>query len=272
MFFGGCWCAALTLLLEIITKLFVDSLIIGTMYIRLSRPTLRAGAFLISDFATLRRVNGKLYLINQFIDTKRQQLLSSTLRLYSLHRRGTPDITANPFTYNQIKVTYPEFDYIPMLMFMPQLVVHEINSDSPLMPSPAFIKAFKEKHASVVNQSVDSFSDDGRGCCDALGLTDEQRLENRAVDAYLSDRDFEVFGLVDGTDSISGMPTQLRFSYRYRQGEMEWNRAFVSCVSPDPESGSPLIDFNLFQRTIKCPGNVSFDADRGIPDIFESMT
>jgi hypothetical protein len=103
------------------------------------------------------------------------------------------------------------------------------------------------------------------------GLTDEQQVENCAVDAYLRERDFEVFGLVDGTDSISGMPTQLRFSYRYRSGEFKWNRAFVSCVSPDPESAAPLIDFNSFQETIDCPGNINFSADRKIPDIFESM-
>lgn len=102
-------------------------------------------------------------------------------------------------------------------------------------------------------------------------MTEEQRIENSAVDAYLRDRGFEIFGLVDGTDSISGMPTQVRFSYGHRNGELKWNRAFVSCVSADPESAAPLIDFSSFQETIECPGNINFSADRKIPDIFESM-
>lgn len=143
----------MTLLTEIITKLFVDSLIIGAIYVRLSRPTLRAGAFLISDFATLRRVNGKLYFMCQFIDTKRQQLLSSTLRLYSLHLRQREDPTANPFSHSQIDVCFPEQSCSPMLMYLPQLVVHEINSASPLMPTPEFMRenAHKFTDRSVIS-------------------------------------------------------------------------------------------------------------------------
>ena len=114
-------------------------MVLGIIYVRLARPSLRAGAFLVSDFAVLRRVNGKLYFMCQFIDTKKQQLLSSTLRLYSVHKPAVQDTTACPFRTNQLKVAYPEFDYIPMLMYLPQLIVHEINADSPLMPTQEFI-------------------------------------------------------------------------------------------------------------------------------------
>lgn len=139
IFFGGCYSAALTLLFEICTKLFVDSLVIGSIYVRLTRPSLRAGTFLVSEFATLRRVNGKLYFMCQFIDTKRHQLLSSTLRLYSVYKQAKSDQLSNPFRYDQLKVTYPEFDYIPMMMYFPQLIVHEINKSSPLMPTQHYI-------------------------------------------------------------------------------------------------------------------------------------
>lgn len=103
------------------------------------------------------------------------------------------------------------------------------------------------------------------------GLTCNQRLENRIVDAYLTDMDFEIFGLVDGSDSLSGMPTQLRFSYRQLNNELKWNQAFVSCVSTDPDSGAPLIDYDSFQKMIPCRGNVEFDDSRRPPSIFESM-
>ena len=103
------------------------------------------------------------------------------------------------------------------------------------------------------------------------GLSATEVRENKAVASYLRESDFEIFGLVDGTDSISGMPTQMRFSYRYRANELKWNIAFVSCVSLEPETGAPLIDYSAFQKTIPCPGNIVFSEERRAPDIFECI-
>lgn len=75
----------------------------------------------------------------QFMDTKQQPLLLATLRLYSSHKNTVPGSTANPMRYHQMKVSYPENDCAPMLMYMPQLVVHEIDKDSPLMPTQNYM-------------------------------------------------------------------------------------------------------------------------------------
>lgn len=260
IFFGDCKLAGLTLLAEICTKIFIDALIIGTIYVRMASPSLRGGGFISSDFAVMRRVNSKLYFMCQFVDTSRHHLLSANVRLYAMYQRDREDDVASPFIYRQLKLVCPQFDDTPLLMFFPQLIVHEIDEESALWPPNEYIQKRIHQSTEVGNKS--SVDD---------GLSTQQRIENKLVQCYLKEKKFEIFGLLDGLDAISGVPTQRRFSYCFGKNEVQWNKAYVSCVSSDDESGAPYVDFNSFQSTVDCPGNIDFAHDRLVPDVFEGM-
>lgn len=152
IFFGDCYAPSLTLLCEICTKLLLDALIIGTIYTKVSKPVRRAGTFITSDFATIRRVNGKLYFMFQFSDMQKHQLLSATLRLYSIHQEESSGHISCPFKATPMMFLYPERDYVPMFLYVPQLVVHEIDASSPLMPPQSYMDTHSDSN--TISRSV----------------------------------------------------------------------------------------------------------------------
>mmetsp|Transcript_8839 Transcript_8839/g.23877 ORF Transcript_8839/g.23877 Transcript_8839/m.23877 type:complete len:179 (+) Transcript_8839:224-760(+) len=119
------------------------------------------------------------------------------------------DIETTHFITRQVRLTNPDESFgNHILMSLPQVVVHRMDRNSPLLPpQPVWYDADGAAHP---------------------GLSDFDNLK-----AFLQDRLAEIVVLVEGTDEGTGAPVQARHSYTLY--DLAWNKTFVSCIAPSME-------------------------------------
>ena len=120
-----------------------------------------------------------------------------------------------------------------ILLVLPQLIVHEIDALSPLLPPslvPSKARDFPVPNDVQTNPPEVSFS----------------ASQKAAILKYLDDEGVEVIALVEGTDSSTGGPVQARHSYLV--SEMVWDQEYKCCVKQG-EDGYAVIDFDKFHLT-----------------------
>jgi potassium inwardly-rectifying channel subfamily J len=167
IFFDNCWSPIFVLACQISCKLIADAVIIGVIYSRFGRPNTRASTILFSNHAVIRRISGKLYFMFQLVELRKHQLIEAQVRLYVIKKDiDPPDInefdreakddidngSSSPkstggkmdvkksitnFQTCKMRLNFPNDELGGMLiMCLPQVVVHEIDAGSPLMPPP----------------------------------------------------------------------------------------------------------------------------------------
>ena len=172
IFFDNCWSPVVVLACQISCKLVADAVIIGVIYSRFGRPNTRASTLLFSNHAVIRRIRGKLYFMFQLVELRKHQLIEAQVRLYVIRRDIDPPVEADAdektsidgssnskqfrsldpsesalpsqkepvitnFQTCKMRLNYPDDELGGMLiMCLPQVVVHELDSGSPLMPPP----------------------------------------------------------------------------------------------------------------------------------------
>jgi hypothetical protein len=168
VFFDDCLLPAIVLTCQMLVRIVCDAVTIGIIYSRLSRPTTRASTIVFSNYAIIRRIRGKLYFMFQLCELRKHQLVEAHVRLYlvkqdrylgsgedrSSHRteRDLSEIDIElageqfikpkvHFQTCSLRVNHPNDDTGSMLlMCLPQVVVHEIDASSALMPPPRWIE------------------------------------------------------------------------------------------------------------------------------------
>lgn len=172
IFFDNCWSPVVVLACQISCKLIADAVIIGVIYSRFGRPNTRASTILFSNHAVIRRISGKLYFMFQLVELRKHQLIEAQVRLYVIRRdidppvekdsdekisvddnlssksfqpldqsESSPHLQNEPVITNfqtcKMRLNYPDDELGGMLiMCLPQVVVHELDCGSPLMPPP----------------------------------------------------------------------------------------------------------------------------------------
>jgi hypothetical protein len=171
IFFDDCIFPMVVLTAQMMVRIVCDAGVIGVIYARLARPTTRASTILFSNNAVIRRVRGKLYFMFQLCELRKHQLVEAHVRLYVFRqdRYLEEEDTANGttlqyglpnnseagentnatargdrnkkakvhFQTTSLRLNHPNDDLGSMLlMCLPQVVVHEIDASSSLMPPP----------------------------------------------------------------------------------------------------------------------------------------
>lgn len=149
IFFDGCQSVVITLTILMCIKLLVEGITIGIIYARLSRPHSRATTLIFTDKAIMRRIRGKLYFMFQLCELRKHQLVEAHIRLYVLKKEIDPSAiqsssSSSSYSYIQtcsMRLNHPNDELGGMLLLMlPQVIVHELDATSPLMPPPIWIK------------------------------------------------------------------------------------------------------------------------------------
>jgi hypothetical protein len=103
---------------------------------------------------------------------------------------------------------------LSLLMSLPQVLVHRLDSASPLLPpSPLWYDVHGHAHTA-------SPSGDGGPAQYSL----------QEIEKFLIDREAEIVVILEGTDELTGVASQSRHSYA--ACDICWNHAFVPCVHP----------------------------------------
>jgi hypothetical protein len=139
VYFANCIIVTLVLTAQCCMRLIVDGVTIGIIYCRLARPHSRASTIIFSQKAVIRRIRGKLYFMFQLCELRKHQLVEAHVRLYAVRKEvDQSGFHPRPFLQTSaMRLNHPNDELGSMLLLMvPQVVVHELDLGSPLMPPP----------------------------------------------------------------------------------------------------------------------------------------
>jgi len=148
IYFDDCYSPMIVLTLQLLVRIVADAITIGVIYTRLARPSSRASTILFSNHAVIRRIRGKLYFMMQLCELRKHQLLEAHVRLYLIKKEVHIDAMGHGerrnrvfFQTSSMRLNHPNDELNGMiLMCMPQIIVHEIDASSPLMPPPRWMQ------------------------------------------------------------------------------------------------------------------------------------
>lgn len=180
IFYNECISVTIVITIQCCLRIVVDSVSIGILYSRLARPSSRASTVIFSDKAVVRRIRGKLYFMFQLCELRKHQLVEAHIRLYVIKHEVDPSIyfdelerrrqnstrgntqptrqisilqrnghpATNHYVFVQsctMRLNHPNDELGAMLLLMlPQVVVHELDVASPLMPPPLWVTTHGE--------------------------------------------------------------------------------------------------------------------------------
>lgn len=204
-YFGDCWTPLLLVLLQSCCSITFQSIAIGLLFQRISRGQKRSRTIIFSDKAVVRRVKGIPYIMLRIGELRRQQLINVSVRCYCVKHeryvRGPGEVETYPFLTRHVKLLYPDENIgSHFLMSIPQVIVHCIDSTSPLIPKSTWYDKDARAH------------------------------EKTDLELYHKDRDIEIIVQIEGIDELTGQALQARHSYRWN--DIAWDYTFAPCVEP----------------------------------------
>eukprot|EP00536_Pseudo-nitzschia_multiseries_P000677 jgi/Psemu1/233903/estExt_Genewise1.C_80157 len=287
-YFGGCYSPLLIVLLQICTAIVFDAVAVGLIFHRISRGAKRSRSILFSDKAIIRNIRGVPHLMFRLGERRKHHLIEATVRCYCIRHERIPEshpaadengeeqpcnnprmtnreqvpvhVETTSFVSRQMRLVQPDDRFGSHLwMGLPQVVVHRIDGNSPLLPlSPTWYDVGAVPHR--YPPADDPLRRKGGGSSSSSLHSRDLESRARCIRDFLYDRDVEVVVLVDGTDEGTGAATQARHSYKLC--DMAWNCKLAECVHPyrrrqrsGPSSLDPVvsIDFSRFHDVVPAP-------------------
>lgn len=271
-YFGGCWTPFLMVLLQVCSAITFDAVAVGLLFHRISRGRKRGRTIIFSDKATIRRIKGVPHLMFRLGELRKYHLIEAAVRCYCVRHERLPVSTAGRaveygsaenaigatssptarsstkprqmrkrietthFVSRQVRLLQPNEDYGSHIwMGLPQVAVHRMDVDSPLVPPPVWYdskgRTNKTKMVRTAAEATStSLARRGGDLLAPEAAAGPIGPDSGDIQNFLLDRDAEIIVLVEGTDEGTGAPIQARHSYK--PTDIVWNRTFVQCVEP----------------------------------------
>ena len=271
-YFSECWSPFVLTLSQVCSAILFDAVAVGLLFHRISRGRKRSRTIAFSDKAVIRRVKGVPYLMFRIGELRKYHLIGATVRCYCVrHERiaTTPNIDDPDalsvetiyFLSRQLKLVHPDQSCgSTVWMGLPQVIVHRMDEESPLVPTTRWYDAFGSLHSFPGSSPFEEPSG-----IDPLAPTGEKKMGDlKSIEDFLTDRDAEIIVLVEGTDLGTGASAQARHSYKVT--DLAWNHTFGPCVFPYCDSSAhrphttrshshPVcsIDFSKFHEIVPSP-------------------
>jgi potassium inwardly-rectifying channel subfamily J len=132
-YYNECYEGALVITIQSLLQYFLNALVIGAVFVRLTRPQARANTILFSDKAVIQQRDGAFYFMFQVCEAKHHDLLEAHVRCYCVRRDRKGD---TKYATLPMRLQHPDDDKgAMMLTTLPQQIVHRIDHWSPLSPS-----------------------------------------------------------------------------------------------------------------------------------------
>mmetsp|Transcript_18110 Transcript_18110/g.49398 ORF Transcript_18110/g.49398 Transcript_18110/m.49398 type:complete len:522 (-) Transcript_18110:31-1596(-) len=239
-YFGGCYTPLILVLCQVCCAITFDAVAIGLIFQRISRGQKRAKTIVFSNQAVVQRVGGVMHLMFRVGELRHHQLRDARVRAYCVrHERhvcaaanvnshgedpsgaragsNARNVETTHYVTRSLKLMHEEV-CSDVLMSLPQVIVHRMDSKSPLsQPSSWYdVNGVKHEETESTDHRIDQYT----------------RHRERTQD-FLSDREAEIVVLVEGTDELTGAIIQARHSYT--TSDLAWDHVFVPCVFPNPQ-------------------------------------
>lgn len=216
--FGGCWEAAVLLVVQTVVGLMLDATVIGVVFQKLANANARANTMIFSDTALLEVEDACTYLRFRVADMSFRPLSQATMQVYCVqHHRDASQPRGIRVELAAMQLEEPDRDIHNGIIFLglPAMVSHKIDYNSPLAPD------------------VPSGTS---------GCPSQAEVRN-----YLSQSPYlEVLVLLSGTEESTGAVVEARHSYTLE--DIFWNRTYGTCVSINSE-GYHCVDFHAIHHT-----------------------
>eukprot|EP00298_Acanthocystis_sp_HF-20_P009898 c18563_g1_i2.p1 GENE.c18563_g1_i2~~c18563_g1_i2.p1 ORF type:complete len:343 (-),score=106.36 c18563_g1_i2:3-1031(-) len=118
----------ITIGVQSIAGLVLDSFLCGLLFFKLITPRNRASSVIFTPHAVITRRNGKNYFAFRIADLQKERIVEGRVSVYLFYKHQTKEGEILDFEPYRLLVT--PSDSIPLLL--PQIMTHEINERSPL--------------------------------------------------------------------------------------------------------------------------------------------
>ena len=254
--------------------------VLGVIFARISRPTLRSKAVQFSRYAVLKRCQNSYYFMFQCVDLRTQHsLIEAHARMYVVR-----DADWDPFSGRRrnlrpfpMRIQHPDDELGGMLMLnVPNVIVHRLDPWSPLVP--AELLRICRDHQALTPQSGDRTrpapfddassryifpdvlqrsADTENGSRDTKNARVTETLDallgrnewqgDRVIE-YLRETHAEIIVLVEGIEEFTSSTVQCRWSYT--PDDIRWDHDFPECVNWNRDDGCIHIDMDEFNKTV----------------------
>mmetsp|Transcript_30193 Transcript_30193/g.86490 ORF Transcript_30193/g.86490 Transcript_30193/m.86490 type:complete len:631 (+) Transcript_30193:106-1998(+) len=137
-FYDNCWQGTVLMTVQSIVAYFLNALVIGSVFLRLTRPQSRANTILFSEKACIQEVNGALYFVFQVCEAKNHDLVQAHIRCYCIRHDRNGD---QAYQQVPLRLQQPDDEHgSTLLLTFPTKIVHRIDNWSPLSPAADSIR------------------------------------------------------------------------------------------------------------------------------------
>lgn len=126
----GCMSGAVILILQSVTDILLDAIMLGVLYSRISHPKQRARSIFISDSACIARRDSILKFMFRVGDVQKTQVVDPKVKAY-LYTFGRGRRTAEGETV-PVRVEPLDLPAIAGRLLLPLIIEHTIDEKSPL--------------------------------------------------------------------------------------------------------------------------------------------
>jgi hypothetical protein len=298
-YFNDCIIPLILILLQIFVSLAINAVAFGLLFLRLSTSRKRRRTLLFSNKAVIARFQGELYFMVRIAElaTKRH-LIQCHVKCYCVRhtRQCTPSTTTSSnssggsntnintsiqhqqeqvddfaaiethyFQLFDMKLQQSKNHGEFLLMALPTVIAHKIDSSSPLMPPAVWYDGKGMAHTWESNcdsTTIEKLSDNNNEAQHNYFQRERQEIET-----FLNDRDAEIIMLVEGIDEMTCSPLQAKQSYKLDHEEILWDHTFAPCLFNTassssgggsircPQSWHCVVDFQKFHHVLPAPLN-----------------
>jgi len=255
-YFGDCWTPFILVLLQVFSAIVFSALAVGLLFQRISRGQKRGRTIVFSDTAVIRKVGGSWYFMLRVAELRKRHVIGAKVRLYCvMHERCPVSVPGGDEEGVELETAYfvshplsllngpssseinneeganPNFTYEQnILMGLPHVVVHRLDSFSPMLPPrPRWYNERGTSHSLGVSISTTSSEGDRQTCANA-DVVAQGITSNKDIADFFHDRQAEIIALLEGTCEVTGMALQARQSYRLE--DISFHHTFAPCVFP----------------------------------------
>jgi hypothetical protein len=266
-YFNDCIVPLVLILLQIFLSLAINAVAFGLLFLRLSTSRKRRRTLLFSNKAVIAQLQNDFYFMVRIAElaTKRH-LIQCQVKCYCVrHTRQYNASSMNPVTnethhmYDQHPEqqfdtsTAVESNYFQvfdmklqseihpstfLLMALPIVIAHKIDSSSPLMPPTEWYDENGVAHSwdrNYVNKTVvvdesNMKNNNHRNDNEAHKINPSFQRRRKEMEDFLYDRETEIVVIVEGIDEMTCSPLQAKQSYKFDHGDILWDHVFAPCV------------------------------------------
>ncbi|CAF0811779.1 unnamed protein product [Brachionus calyciflorus] len=212
-YINSCKRAVFILMAQCGFSVVFESLMGGIVFAKLSRPKKRTETLIFSKKACISYRDGKLCFMVRVGDLRKSHVIHAYIKMYLIRTRITKEGEVIPWNTQELNLSNNPLTS-DRLIFMPIIVEHIIDDNSPLKP---------------------------------LIYLNNQRNSPRNARRFKFN-DFEIVVILEGTVESTGQTTQARTSFL--PSEILWNHVFEPLMDTSSKSKA-TIDFSKFNLTRK---------------------